>query len=85
MLQQQERVANEVLLARRDDAPLDFQRFSVGHAAEREEMDEHESAIMPSGIGQIQLAADGACQKIFDFVVPGNDLHFACGTRPDCV
>ena len=36
MLQQQERVTDEVLLARRDDALLNFQRFSVRHAAERE-------------------------------------------------
>jgi len=41
MLQQQKRVADQVLLARRDDALLDTERFSVGHATEREHVKQH--------------------------------------------
>ena len=41
MLQQQQRVADEVLLARSDDLLLDGEAFRVGDAAEMEEIDVH--------------------------------------------
>ena len=45
VLQQQERVANRVLLPRRDYSLLRFHRLSVGNTAEMEEIHEHESSF----------------------------------------
>jgi len=45
MLQQEERVADEILLARRDDALLDGERFGIRNASEMEEIDVHLSII----------------------------------------
>ncbi len=41
VLEQQQRVADEVLLASRDDLLLDGEAFRVGNSAEMEEINEH--------------------------------------------
>src|SRR6266851_612441 len=89
MLEEEEGVADEVLLAGGDDLLLNRKSFSVGYAAEMEEVDEHLEQFPKLFYGQASVFHKTAHGECIDWVITGNNenagsvRHNDVSTLPD--